>query len=278
MDVRDGIVNVNGAAIHYDALGAGHPLVLVHAGICDRRMWAPQLAPFAAHFRVIAYDLRGYGQTAIPDGPYSHVADLLGLMDALALQQAHLLGCSRGGATALDLALAQPERVSALVLVSSGPSGYKPPQPVAQSPQWPAVIAAFDAGDLERAAELEVQVWVDGPTRAPDQVPAPIRDLVREMDLRAMRYEVAAEGKAQPQEPERPAAGRLGEVRAPMLVMWGDVDAPITLSSSPALAAGIPGARSVIMSGAAHLPNLEQPDKFNQIVLEFLAAAEKLNR
>src|SRR5262249_50066947 len=104
--------------------------------------------------------------------------------------------------------------------------------------------------------------WVDGPTRSPDQVPARIRDLVREMDLRAMRCEAAAEGKAELLPPERPAAGRLGEVCAPTLVMWGDLDAPITLSSSPALAAGIPG--------AAHLPNLEQPEKFNEIVLDFL--------
>src|SRR5262249_33479492 len=140
-------------------------LVLVHAGICDRRMWEPQMASFAQHFRVVAYDLRGFGQTDTPAGPYSHAADLAGLLDALGLERAHLLGCSRGGGVALDLALAQPERVSALVLVSSAPSGYQPPQPVFQSPQWPAVIAAFDAGDLERAAELEVQVWVDGPTR-----------------------------------------------------------------------------------------------------------------
>ena len=270
MDINDGVVTVNGAELHYDLAGAGHPLILVHAGICDRRMWQPQWAALAEHFQVVRYDLRGFGQSAPPQPPlpYSHPADLAGLLDALGLRQVHLLGCSRGGNCALDLTLAQPERVSALVLVSSAPSGYQPAQPVPQSPQWPAVIAAFDAGDLERAADLETQVWVDGPTRAPGQVDARIRDLVREMDLRAMRYEVAGLGDEQP--PERPAAARLAEVRAPTLVINGDIDAPITLSSSAALAAGIPGARHVVFEGCAHLLSMEQPALFNQTVLDFL--------
>ena len=267
--VTDGVVRVNGAEIHYDAAGAGHPLILVHGGICDRRMWEAQMPTLAEHFRVIRYDLRGFGQTAMPPGPYSHAADLAGLMAALGVERAHLVGCSKGGSTALDVALAQPERVSALVLVSSGPSGYRPAQPVPESPQWPAVIAAFDAGDLERAAELEVQVWVDGPQRSPEQVDPAVRAKVREMDLLAMRHEVAGQGQEQP--PERPAAGRLAEVRAPTLVIYGDLDAPITLSSSPALAAGIAGARRVVMEGTAHLLNMEKPEAFNRVVLEFLS-------
>jgi pimeloyl-ACP methyl ester carboxylesterase len=266
--VKDGVVAVNGAEIHYDAMGAGRPLILVHAGICDRRMWDPQLPALSEHFRVFRYDLRGFGQTAIPPGPFSHAADLEGLMAALGIERAHLLGSSKGGSAALDVALAQPDRVSALVLVSSGPSGYRPAQPVPESPQWPAVIAAFDAGDLERAAELEMQVWVDGPRRSPDQVDLAVRARVYEMDLRVMRNEV--EGRGQEQAPDRPAASRLAEVRAPALVIFGDLDAPITLSSSEALAAGIPGARRVVMEGTAHVLNMEQPDVFNRIVLEFL--------
>src|SRR5579859_6912533 len=272
--VNDGVIEVNGAQFHYDAAGSGHPLILVHAGICDRRMWQAQVPALAEHFRVIRYDLRGFGQTPMPPGPFSHSADLAGLMAALGIERAHLLGCSKGGSCALDVALAQPERVSALVLVSSGPSGYQPPQPVPQSRQWPAIVAAFDAGDLERAAELEVQVWVDGDQRSPDQVDPRVRALVYQMDLQAMRNEVAAQGQAhEPPPPERPAAARLAEVRAPTLVIFGDLDAPITLSSSEALAAGIPGARRVVVPGTAHLLNMEQPERFNQVVLNFLINA-----
>jgi 3-oxoadipate enol-lactonase len=267
-----GVAQVNGTAIHYDIAGAGFPLVLLHAGICDRRMWDEQMPVLAEHFRVIRYDQRGFGQTAMPLGPFSHLADLVGLLSALGIERAHLLGCSRGGSLALDLTLAHPERVGGLGLVCSSPSGYKPPQPVPESAQIPDLIAAFDAGALERAAELEVQVWVDGPRRTPDQVNPVVRARVYEMDLQAMRIEAASQGQEYEQKTEPPAALRLAEVRVPTLVIIGDQDAPISLSSGEALAAGIPGARRVVLQGAAHLPNMEQPSVFNKIVLDFLKA------
>jgi pimeloyl-ACP methyl ester carboxylesterase len=268
--VTNSVVRVNGAEIHYDALGAEHPLVLLHAGICDRRMWEAQMPALAEHFRVIRYDMRGFGQTLMPPGPFSHPADLEGLLSALGIEHAHLLGCSKGGSCALDFTLAHPERVGGLVMVTSSPSGYQPPQPVPEARQWPALAAAFDAGDLERAAELEVQVWVDGDRRSPDQVDAAVRARVREMDLLVLRHEVASQGQEQKTEP--PAAARLGEVRAPTLVIIGDLDAPISLSSGEALAAGIPGARRVVIEGTAHLPNMEKPELFNQVVLDFLSS------
>ena len=267
--ITNGTVQVNGAEFHYDSAGSGHPLVLLHAGICDRRMWDDQLAALAEHFRVVRYDLRGFGETGPANGSYSHVSDLEGVLAALGIDRPYLLGCSKGGSCALDFALRRPERVSGLVLVCSAPSGYQPAEPVPQSAQWPALVAAFDAGDLERCAELEVQVWVDGPRRAPDQVPAALRDKVRAMDLLVLRHEVAAQGQEQKTEP--PAAGRLAEVRPPTLVIQGDLDAPISLSSGAALAAGIPGARRVVIEGAAHLPNREQPARFNQVVTDFVA-------
>jgi len=269
--MTSGVARVNGTDIHYDLAGDGFPLVLLHAGICDRRMWDEQMPALAEHFRVLRYDQRGYGQTRIPLGPFSHQADLEGLLAALGVERAHLLGCSRGGSLALDFALAHPERMAGLVLVCSSASGYQPAQPVPQSAQVPALIAAFEAGDLARAAELEVQVWVDGPQRTPDQVDAAVRARVYAMDLQAMRIEVASQGQEHELKPEPPATGRLGEVRGPTLVIIGDQDAPISLSSGEALAAGIPGAQRVVMAGTAHLPNMEQPERFNQIVLDFLA-------
>jgi 3-oxoadipate enol-lactonase len=269
LTTTSGVAEVNGARLHYDAAGAGFPLVLVHAGICDRRMWDGQMAAFAEHFRVIRYDLRGFGDSAMPLGPFSHLADLEGLLAALGVGRAHVLGCSRGGSLALDFALAHPEQVGGLVLVCSSPSGYEPAEPLPEPAQWPAVMAAFEAGDLERAAELEVQVWVDGPQRGPDVVDPAVRARVVAMDLRAMRHELASQGQEHEQKPP-PAAGRLGEVRVPALVIIGDLDASISLSSGAALAAGIPGAKRVVIAGTAHLPNMEQPARFNEVVMEFL--------
>ncbi len=268
---HSGTLQVNGALFHYDSAGSGQPLVLLHAGICDRRMWDGQMLALAENFRVVRYDLRGFGQTPVPPGPYSHAADLEGILTALGIQRAHLLGCSKGGSAALDFALLHPERVSGLVLVCSSPSGYHPAEPVPEPAQVPALVAAFDAGDLERAAELEVQVWVDGPRRGPDEVDAALRAKVREMDLLALRHEAAAQGQSEEQKPQPPAAGRLAEVRAPTLVIMGDRDALISLSSGAALAAGIPGARRLVIEGTAHLPNMEQPALFNQVVVDFLA-------
>ena len=114
-------VQLNGARIHYRRSGAGFPVVFLHAGVADSRMWEPQAAGLAEHFDVITPDMRGFGDSELPAGAWSPTADVLALMDALSLRQApHLIGCSIGGRTAIDFALEHPERVSKLVLVGAG--------------------------------------------------------------------------------------------------------------------------------------------------------------
>lgn len=266
-DVQSGMAEINGTQLHYEVRGSGDPLVLVHAGVADLRMWQPQVDAFAERYRVVRYDLRGYGQSPLVDGPYSHSADLHALLDLLGIEQAYLVGCSRGGRMIIDYALEHPERVAALIQVCSGVSGFQsdsePPR------QWQDVVASFEAGDLERTSELEVQIWVDGPQRTLDQVDPAIRDLVREMNLIALRMEQTGVGTEQ--EPEQPALERLNEIRVPMLVIIGDLDQPHVVRTGDVLAERVAGARKVVIEGTAHLPNLEQPDEFNQVVLEFLA-------
>ena len=111
------MAEVNGARLYYEAVGEGEPLVLVHAGIADSRMWEGQLTAFADRYRVIRYDMRGFGMTAMVDGPFSHHEDLRGLFDSLNVERVHLVGCSMGGGAALDFALEYPQRVGNLVLV-----------------------------------------------------------------------------------------------------------------------------------------------------------------
>jgi len=264
---QSGFAALNGTAFYYEIAGAGSPLVLVHAGICDSRMWDAQFAFFAQHYRVIRYDLRGYGQTAAMDGPFAHHHDLYSLLKHLGIARTHLLGCSMGGSACLDFALAYPDMVDRLILVGSAPGGYQTKRP------RPAPIAAVDAalerGDFATAAELETQIWVDGIGRTPDQVAPAIRDLVRAMNMIALQNEVLALGQPQPLDP--PAAQRLAEVQAPTLLLVGDLDQPRTLDAIEFMAERLSNARKMVMTDTAHLPNLEQPEQFNAIMLDFLA-------
>jgi len=264
---QSGFAALNGTAFYYEIAGAGSPLVLVHAGICDSRMWDEQFARFAQHYRVIRYDMRGYGQTAAVDGPFAHHHDLYGLLKHLGIARTHLLGCSMGGSACLDFALAYPDMVDRLILVGSAPGGYQTKRP--RPAQIAAVDAALERGDFATAAELETQIWVDGIGRTPDQVAPAIRDLVRAMNMIALQNEVLALGQPQPLDP--PAAQRLAEVQAPTLLLVGDLDQPRTLDAIEFMAERLSNARKMVMTDTAHLPNLEQPEQFNAIMLDFLA-------
>ena len=261
-----GFAEVNGARLYHEIVGEGEPLVLVHAGIADGRMWDGQLGAFARRYRVIRYDMRGFGRSAMVEGSYAHHEDLRALLDYLGIERALLVGCSMGGKTIIDFALQHPGRARALVLVGSSVGGFEADQdpPV----QWEELVAADEAGDLERVSELEVQIWVDGPYRGPDLVDPGVRDLVREMNLIALQNESSGLGTERPLEP--PAVNRLPEIQLPTLVIVGGQDRPKTTEAADLLHKSIPQARRTVMSGTAHLPNMESPQEFNRIVLEFL--------
>lgn len=276
-----GFAEVNGARLYYEVAGVGHPLTLIHAGIADHRMWDDQFGAFAARYRVIRYDLRGFGQSSLPPGPYSMVDDLRGLLAALGVERTYLMGCSMGGGIAIDFTLTHPDQVAALIPVGAGISGFAGrPQPQAIRDAWANDEAAFDAaiehGNIDAANEIEVRRWVDGPHRTPDQTPSLVRERVRAMNKRIIEREAEFEGTAaQPIDP--PAAGRLGEIHAPTLVIVGGGDQPRVVTNAEYLTqspTGIPGAREVIMPSLGHVPNMEQPAEFNRIVLEFLAQVE----
>jgi pimeloyl-ACP methyl ester carboxylesterase len=263
---QTGFANVLGTRLYYETAGAGAPLILLHAGIASSRMWDAQFAELAQHFRVVRYDLRGYGQSAVVEGKYAHWQDLYELMDHLRIEQAHLLGASNGGRVALDFALQHPRMTGALVLASARAGGT-------QHPDWPpqdvdAVDDAVTAGDFVLASEIEVRMWVDGPNRPPGSVDAGIRDAVRDMNIVALKYEATGQGEEVPLDP--PAVDRLNEVVAPTLVIYGDQDYAAIQDGGDLLAERIGAARKQVIKGAAHLPNLEKPEEFNRLVIDFL--------
>ncbi|MEP7290228.1 MAG: alpha/beta fold hydrolase [Chloroflexota bacterium] len=259
---------INGANIYYELAGAGDPLVFIHAGIADSRMWDDQFEKFAQHYRVLRYDLRGFGQTDAKPMPFTHHEDLAALLTALGIERTALIGCSNGGRAAMNFALDYPDRATALVMVCSSPGGFKFDS---EAPAlWPEIVKAYDSGDWELTAKLEAQLWAVGPYRQPEQVDAQIRNLVAEMDLIALKKESAIK---QEQSMSPPAIERLGELHIPVLAVVGDVDSPVTLAAGTFIEQQIAGARQVMMRNTAHLPSMEHPDEFNRIVLDFLEAA-----
>ncbi|MBP6015179.1 MAG: alpha/beta fold hydrolase [Candidatus Promineofilum sp.] len=263
-----GTAALNSTTFAYETSGAGRPLVFIHAGIADSRMWDGQFSALADSFMVVRYDMRGFGRTPPAEGPYAHHDDLAALLTHLGLGRVSLVGCSMGSKTALDFALDHPERVDRLILTSPAVSGlsFDGPRPR----QAAELDAAEEAGDLARVNELEMQVWVDGPQRTPDQVAPAVRELAGQMNAIALANEGI--GDERPLQPA--AAERLGDVRAPTLIVVGAVDAPRTLAAAERLATELPDARKIVMSGAAHLPNMEQPEAYNRHLRAFLGGEE----
>lgn len=258
---------INGVPIAYDMAGDGPPLVLLHAGIADRRMWDDQLASFSTDQRVIRYDLRGFGDTPLPAGQFSLRADLRELLRQLDAIPAVIIGCSFGGKTALEAILEFPEIARALVLVNAPLGGYEWGADLAEA-ETEIEVAAI-AGNFDRAAEIDLRVWVDGPHRMPEQVDPAFRK--RAHDMARHVYEVASDAEVEPEPFGRPAIERLGEISVPTLVIAGELDQPDMLAMARIMAEGIPNARLVTIPETAHLPSMERPAEFNRIVREFLS-------
>lgn len=257
---------INGARIHYRRSGTGFPVMFLHAGVADSRMWEPQAAGLAKHFDVIAPDMRGFGDSELPAVPWSPAADLLALMDKLGLRPApHLIGCSIGGGVAIDFTLEHPHRVSKLVLVGAGVSGQKSDDQ--HTDVYAEVEAAEKAKDLVALNEAEMHLWLDGPRRPQGYVDQRLRDLFLDMNGRSLKSDFDS---APPLKLEPPALGRLGEITAPTLVVVGDEDLQSVLETADLLVSKISGARKAVIHDAAHLPNLEHPEQFNRILVDFL--------
>jgi 3-oxoadipate enol-lactonase len=261
--VQTGFAEINGGSLYYEVAGDGPALVLTHAGIADRRMWDDQFLVFAQYYRVIRCDFWGFGKSTIANDTFFLHQDLYQLLEFLGVEQANLLGSSLGGRVSIDLALEYPEKVKSLVVVSSGLSGYQFKGEVFMR-FVEQIIAAREQDDYKRVCELRIQLWVDGRSRTPDQVDLQVRDRVREMLL----DRPGAQGEGQQLEPA--AIGRLSEIDVPTLIIVGDRDEANIATIANLLATHVHGARKIVIPETAHLPNMEKPERFNQVVLEFL--------
>jgi len=264
------VIQTRQTKLYREVAGDGPPVMLVHSGICDSRMWDPQWESFARAHRVIRYDMRGFGRSPLAPGAYSPPADLIALLDELALGPVALVGASMGGGISLQVAVARPDLVSALVLVGSGVRGHDWSDYVTRS--WAEEEAAFERGDLDAAVEVNLQIWVDGPHRSPEEVDPEVRRKVAEMQRQAL--ELALEcPEAREEALVLDVGDRLGEISAPTLAIVGEQDVQDVHVVAERLEREI-GATRVTIEGAAHLPSLERPREFDELVLGFLAEVE----
>ncbi|MDQ5819931.1 MAG: alpha/beta hydrolase [Actinomycetota bacterium] len=259
---------LNGARIAYEVRGSGPAVTLIHEGIADRRMWREAVPVLEPHFTVVTYDQRGFGDSSLPSGTATYVDDLRALLDHLGLERTTLVGASLGGRVALELTLFQPERVDRLVLVAAGLPDWDWSDEVKRFGEQED--QAYGAGDLDRAVELNLALWVDGPGRGPDAVDPAMRAFVGEMQRRAFEIPLPDPEPTSPPPLEPPARRRLGHIAMPTLVMIGDADVEDMQQIADVLAEGIPGAQKVTLADTAHMIPLERPAEFNRILLDFL--------
>jgi 3-oxoadipate enol-lactonase len=168
----------------HEVAGEGPPVLLIHEGICDSRMWESQWQTFPRAHRTVRCDLRGFGRTPLPADNYSNARDVVELLDRLELGAAALVGVSLGGRVALEVTLALPDLVERLVLVGTGLPGHAWSDTVRKYGE--EEDAAVARGDLDAAVEANLRMWVDGPNRSPDEVDASVRRFVGEMQRRAL--------------------------------------------------------------------------------------------
>lgn len=265
-----GFIETNGAQLYYEMHGSGHPLVLIHGGYMDRRMWDDQFHVFAQHYCVIRYDVRGFGKSELPPVPYADRQDLYELLNSLGVEKTYLLGLSLGGMIAIDFTLEHPDMVDALILVGSPVPGF----PIEllytqeQLEQLRSRWTAFAQASKERNIAAMVDALMQDATLVPSQEYQEARERVRN-NLSEYSFAWVLD-PAPKQELDPPAYERLAEIQVPTLVVMGALDDPRLFKDADKLQRDIAGARRVTIAQTHHMPNMEKPEEFNAVVLDFL--------
>ncbi|MBK8083718.1 MAG: alpha/beta hydrolase [Devosia sp.] len=262
-------IEFDGASLRGEADGFGIPVVFLHAGVADRRMWAGQMGALAAEgYHVVSYDRRGFGETETADVPFNHLVDLEAVLDQLSIHAAILVGCSMGGGLAIDFALEHPERTIGLVLVGTavtGAEGYEVDDEVTALEE--AAEYALERGNIGTANRIQAHEWLDGPYGEAGRVTGPVRELflaMNEIHLNHPRL-------TQEERPES-AFDSVGSIQAPTLLVVGELDCSDIIAIHEDLSEELENAFAVVLEDTAHLPSLERPDLFNPLLLEFLEA------
>lgn len=264
-------VRVGAAALRAYSVGRGRPVVFLHAGVADSRMWDHQLSGIGQHAKAVAYDRRGFGETPASSTAYNQTGDLFAVLEDVAPDDpAVLVGCSQGGRIAIDAALARAQRVAALVLIAPAISGAPTPVFLPEiAAQLATLEAAEQAGDLDAVNAIEARLWLDGPLEPPGRVAGAARDCFLAMNRIALAAVTTSQAAPPPS-----AYEHLEAIAAPTLVAWGTLDFPQVKANAETLVRRIPGARGHGLPGAAHLPSMEMPEATTELIREFIGGLE----
>ncbi len=262
-----GHASSNGAKLYFETRGDGPALVFIHAGVSDHRMWDPQVEVFASRFKVICFDLRGFGKSTMPEESFALRDDLLAVLTHLGVSKAALVGCSMGGATAIDFTLEHPEMVTALVPIGAGVSGWSDWSPESAN-LFTKMTDMVKRGDTTGVFELSAPYWIDGPSREASRVDP----IYRERAFQLYKENFSLQFFQRAETALNPAAlQRLKEIACPTMVVIGECDSQDLRRVADHLANEIRGAKLATIESAAHLPSLEHPEEFNSILEDFLA-------
>ena len=265
---QSGFIQIDSARIHYETMGNGLPVVLVHGWTLDLRIWDDQVPALRQSFKVIRYDRRGFGKsTGLPDR-YTDPADLRALLDQLGIAKAHIVGMSQGGSVATSFAIEYPERVLSLVLQGSSLEGLNLP--------WsgPDRISReeFKKVIQEKGIVAFRKAWINHPLLEIPPEKSAALDRLRTIIESYPGTDLL--NPAPPPVGRTPDVMRLKEIKVPTLVLIGAREVPYLRIVADALTYAIPGAKKVVIPNGGHLINMIEPESYNHVVMNFLNSVE----
>ncbi len=263
MEFIHGFAKVNGTKLYYEVIGQGHPLILIHSGYTDNRIWNYQIKEFSKYFQVIRYDIRGFGKSEKPQEPFYHHHDLYELLKLLKIENGYFLGVSMGGGIAIDFTLEYPSSVDALILSGSSLNGYKVEAKDVES------IRRYEAGlslvkkdeNYEKAIEflLNDPMWKQEDIQTQEH----LRKIFTDTSLKWILQNYV-------KQIDPPAVERLSEIQIPTLMIRGRKDSIPIKEIFHFIETKIVDVRTQIINGTGHLPNMDKPQEFNDSALNFL--------
>lgn len=268
-DMNETIFSIGSAVLPAISAGPddGIPVIFLHAGVCDHRMWAAELeAAAAAGYRALAYTRRGFGDATSPDEPFDHLDDLEAVLAHFGVHAAVFVGCSMGGGLAIDFALRHPGRTVGLVLAGTAITGGDYHLSDSDKQMEAVLDDAEERGDPAYQNKVDAHAWLDGPRSPNGRVTGAARELFLDMNRKALTKQPPLTREIK----RASARDRIGEVAAPTLLIAGDLDFNYILTRHDGLSDELPNAFAAVIEGTAHLPNLERPDLFDRLLLEFL--------
>jgi proline iminopeptidase len=268
--VASGFAEIEGARLYYEITGSGAPVVFIHGNVGDRRHWEQQFSSLAGSFRIVRYDVRGYGRSSIPaeDAPYADHDDLAALLDSVGVHSAHVVGWSMGSAIAIDFAIRYPERARSVIAIGPWVAGYS-------SAAAKGVYSGFDnvtAVAQQRGPEAALRTFMNAPFFAATSRDASARAQFERIGADYSFWAFAHRDPRRTLTP--PAATRLGQIRAPMLILAGEHDIPACLEIAESLDNAVRDSTRIIVPGAGHLLHMERAAEVNAHIARFLSKAE----